>query len=215
MSLLITAFGRFEEGPNCSEISLDRLAGETAEIEALWAGPVAFLKLAVNTRSAGPRLTRAVAAARPSHVLLMGQAAGRPHLSLERLARNRRDFAVPDDAGRIGPLGPIRRGGPAARAATWPGLEKAADVLSAASVPTEVSDDAGAHLCNQTLYLALELGERADPRFVATFLHLPLLPEQVLANAPAAARLPGAPVMPLDDMARAVRLFLRHTRAAA
>lgn len=215
MGLLVTAFGRFEEGPNCSEIFLDRLAEERAGVEALWGGPVAFLKLAVNTRSAGPKLARAVAAVRPTHVLLMGQAAGRPHLSFERVARNRRDFAVPDDRGRIGPLGPVRRGGPESRRATWPDLEAAAETLSAAGVAAETSDDAGSHLCNQTLYLALELAERGDPSFVTTFLHLPLLPEQVSDNAPAAARRPGAPTMPLDDMARAVRLFLMHTRRAA
>lgn len=212
--LLITAFGRFDGGPNCSERLLDRLAEDRAGIEALWGGPVAFALLPVDAETAENLLRQAIRAARPSHVLLTGQAGGRAHVSLERLARNRLDLAVPDDAGRLGALGPVRREGPDTRAATWPDLQGAAAAMAAAGAPTEVSDDAGAHLCNQTLYLALERAETSKKPFVATFLHLPLLPEQVAAQVPAAARRPGCFALPLDEMARAVRVFLMHTRRA-
>lgn len=213
--LLVTAFGWFDGGPNCSERLLGRLAENRAALEARWSGPVEPILLPVDAAISVDRLRRAVRRMRPSHVLLMGQAAGRTRLSFERVARNRLDLDVPDDKGRSGALGPIAKRGPGTRAATWPDLEGAVLALDEAGLPAETSDDAGSHLCNRTLYLALALAERTDPPFVATFLHLPLLPEQVAADVPAARRHPGCPSMPLDDMARAVEAFLLHTRRAA
>lgn len=212
MSLLLTAFGRFDGGANCSESLLKRLCDERAALEAAWDGAVTFALLDVDTEAAERQLHAALAEAGPTHVLLTGQAAGRAALSFERIARNHRDLRTPDERGSVGALGPVRKGGPATRAATWPDLEGAAAALRAIGLPAEVSDDAGAHLCNQTLYLALEAVERAVPPFVTTFLHLPLIPEQVAANVPAAARLQSCFALPLDDMARAVRAFLVHTR---
>ena len=212
MTLLVTAFGRFDGGPNCSEALLDRLARDRAGLEKIWGAAVRFALLAVDTEAAGRQLEAAIADARPTHLLLMGQAAGRSAISFERVARNVRDLRTPDERGRTGALGPVREGGPDRRVATWPDLDGAAAALAAEGLPAQVSDDAGAHLCNQTLYLALEAAERAEPRFVATFLHLPLIPEQVAAGVPAAARLDSCFALPLDDMARAVAAFLVHTR---
>lgn len=208
----MTAFGRFDGGANCSESLLRRLTTESDAVRSAWRGEVAFALLDVDTETAERQLHAAIAQARPTHVLLTGQAAGRSALSFERIARNHRDLRTPDERGAFGALGPVRKGGPETRAATWPDLEGAAAALRAQGFPAEVSDDAGAHLCNQTLYLALEAAEGAVPPFVATFLHLPLIPEQVAANVPAAARLQSCFALPLDDMARAVTAFLVHTR---
>ncbi|PZQ11236.1 MAG: hypothetical protein DI565_18225 [Ancylobacter novellus] len=213
--LLVTAFGRFDGGPNCSDMLLDRLVRERETIESLWGGPVGFARLVVDTQAADRQLAAALAEARPTHVLLTGQAAGREAVSFERVARNVRDLGAPDERGLAGPLGPVRPGGPATRTATWPDLEGAVAAVADAGVPAALSDDAGTHLCNQTLYLALEAAERASPGFVATFLHLPLAPEQVAAGAPAAARLDACFAMPIDDMARAVAAFLVHTRRSS
>ncbi|WP_245479747.1 hypothetical protein [Hansschlegelia zhihuaiae] len=214
MSLLITAFGRFDGGPNCSERLIGRLTRDRRALAALWDGPVAFATFEVDSEMVEAAFAEAVAKARPTHVLLTGQAASRETLALERVAVNRRDLGVPDARGRTGFIGPVRDNGPDRRAATWPDLNGAAAAVSAEGVPAAVSDDAGTHLCNQTLYLALEAGPRADPAFVATFLHLPLLPEQIEAQIPQAVGRDGIAGMKLDDMARAVRAFLVHTRRA-
>jgi pyroglutamyl-peptidase len=214
--VLVTAFGRFEEGPNCSATLLDALAEDRAALEESWGGPVSFALFDVDSVAIREALAAALAASRPTHVLLMGQAAGRGALSLERRAFNERRLRVPDAAGRIGDLGPVAPAGPAALEATWPDLAGVAAAIEAEGAPAAVSDDAGRHLCNQTLYLALQAAEKAQPRFVATFLHLPLLPEQVAAGIPAADRQGAAcPSLALDDMARAVHAVLRHTRRAA
>jgi pyroglutamyl-peptidase len=215
MSLLITGFGPFDGGPNCSQALLAALWRRREDMEQRWGDTVAFVDLAVDTEAAEDALNAALAVHQPTHVLLMGQAAGREALSLESTARNARDLAVPDACGRMGPLGPVRAGGADVRSATWPDLDGAAQAVSASGIPCRVSDDAGSHLCNQTLYLALEAGERARPPFVATFLHLPLTREQVAAGVPAAVRRPGCFALPLDEMVRAVGVLLRHTRMSA
>jgi pyroglutamyl-peptidase len=211
-ALLITAFGRFDGGPNCSETLLRSLRGRRRTLASDFQGRIGFALFDVDTQTIEGALSKALRRVGPSHVLLMGQAAGRAALCLERIARNRRDFGAPDVAGRTGRLGPVREGGPAERVANWPGLEGAAAAIEDEGVPAAVSEEAGGHLCNQTLYLALEAAERDG--FVTTFLHLPLLPKQVAAGVPA-ARGDVRPTVSLHDMARAVRAVLRHTRQAA
>lgn len=210
--LLITAFGRFDGGWNCSEALLARLQAEQDELEALWDGPVGFALLPVRVETAEAELDRALAAARPTHLLLTGQAAGRDALSLERVARNRVHIAVADVDGRIGTAGVVRGGEPEELHSDWPDLAGLMAALEGAGLPARLSDDAGSHLCNQTLYLALQAAKTAKPRFVSTFLHLPLLPEQVAEGLPAAARHAQCFAMPIEEMARAVRLVLVHTR---
>jgi len=208
MSLLITAFGAFEGGWNCSERLLDALEDEGEALAALWGGPVAFVRLPVDTEAIAGHLRVALIAHRPTHLLLMGQAAGRANLSLERIARNDRDLRTPDACGRCGALGPVDPTGPETRDATWPDLEGAVDQLARDGLPVVLSDDAGRHLCNQTLYLALGVES-----LNAAFLHLPLLPEQAAEGLPAAQG--GRPTLPLDDMRRAVRALLLHSRRFA
>lgn len=208
MSLVITAFGAFDGGWNCSERLLDALEDERATLTALWGGPVAFVRLPVDTEAIAGHLHVALAAHRPTHILLMGQAAGRADLALERIARNDRDLRTPDVCGRCGALGPVDGSGPDTRDATWPDLAGAADQLARDGLPVVLSDDAGRHLCNQTLYLALGV-----EGLHAAFLHLPLLPEQAAEGLPAAQG--GRPTLPLDDMRRAVRALLMHSRRFA
>lgn len=210
MTLLVTAFGAFDGGWNSSDRVLRSLSHSPDALRAVWRGPIAFELLPVDTEAIDARLEAALEIHRPSHLLLMGQATARDALSLERTARNVRDLSAPDDAGRRGPQGPVRAEGPAERQASWPDLDGLAAALRFAGLPARVSDDAGTHLCNQTLYLALERNGIA-----ATFIHLPLAAEQVADGLPVALRRRTAAAMPLAEMTRAVRLVLRHTRAWA
>ena len=208
MSLLITAFGPFDGGWNCSERLLDALEDEREALAAVWGGPVGFARFPVDTEAIAGRLRAALVAHRPTHLLLMGQAAGRAALSFEQVARNDRDLRAPDVCGRSGPLGPVDPAGPDTRASTWPDLADAVAHLAREGLPVGLSHDAGRHLCNQTLYLALGV-----EGLTAVFLHLPLLPEQAAEGLPAAQG--GRPTLPLDDMRRAVRALLLHSRPFA
>jgi len=91
----------------------------------------------------------------PTHLLLLGQAPGRNKVTLERIATNLRDFGTPDRHGNLPRDVPIAHGGPAAFHSTWPDQKRLTAVLNAAGIPAAMSNDAGNHLCNQLLHLAL------------------------------------------------------------
>ncbi len=205
MKVLITGFGPFDGGSNASEILVRAFEKHGAAAPGVEAE---MLILPVDTERAGPLLDEAVRRFDPDRLLLCGQAAGRNRLCLEKIATNRRDFNVPDSTGtKIRDL-PVHSSGPESYIATWPDLDGTVAALNAAGVPASVSEDCGTHLCNQLLYLALHAAKTSDADVTATFMHVPLLPEQVIAEEPAALRHPACPYMPLSMTLQALDLVL-------
>lgn len=145
-------------------------------------------------------LRRQIAEARPGWVLALGQAGGRSDFSIERVAINVDDARIPDNAGALPIDQPVAADGPAAYFATLP-IKAMVAGLRAAGYPASVSQSAGTFVCNHVFY-ALMHALRDQPAVRAGFMHLPLLPEQ-------AARLPGAPSMPLALMVDGVREALQ------
>jgi pyroglutamyl-peptidase len=213
MTTLITGFGPFDGGSNASEALVRALTKRRIQLGEYAHGRVETLVLPVDTATAGDLLAEAVERFRPARLLLTGQGAGRNRLCLERLATNRRDFRVPDISGAAIRDSHVLDGGPASYGASWPDLEGAVAVMNAAGIPATVSDDCGTHLCNQVLYLALHAAAASGHSYVATFLHVPLLPEQVIANEPAAQRHAACPYMPLEMSIRGVEVLLTHAAA--
>lgn len=211
MSTLITGFGPFDGGSNASEALVRALAERTPRLETLTGGHVTTRILPVDTEQAATLLDDALAEAKPSRVLLIGQAAGRNRLSFERIATNQRTFRTPDCAGVMLSNAKVCEGGPERHHANWPALEEMIASLNRAGIPTEISNDCGTHLCNQLLYLALDRLSPERQSYVVTFLHIPLLPQQVIDNEPAAARITHCPYMPLDMMIRGVEVFLEKS----
>ncbi|MFC5066857.1 hypothetical protein [Flaviflagellibacter deserti] len=205
MKVLITGFGPFDGGSNASEALVRAFEKRGATASGLDAET---LILPVDTERADSLLDEAVRRFDPDRLLLCGQAAGRNRLCLEKIATNRRNFGVPDSTGaEIRDL-PVHSSGPESYIATWPDLDGTAAALNAAGIPAAVSEDCGTHLCNQLLYLALHAAETNRARVTATFLHVPLLPEQVIAGEPAALRHPACPYMPLSMTLKALDLVL-------
>jgi pyroglutamyl-peptidase len=136
---------------------------------------------------------------RPTHVLCLGQAAGRGGLSFERVAVNLDDARIPDNAG-ASPLDlPVVPGGPVAYFTRW-AVKHMVQAAQRAGVPAELSFTAGSFVCNHVFYGLLHRVRRR--RTVGGFLHLPLLPEQ-------APRFPGLPVLALDEQVRGTQAALR------
>ena len=213
MSVLITGFGPFDGGSNASEALVRALAERTAELEAVAGQPVDTLVLPVDTVRAGALLDEAVAAIRPALLLLCGQAAGRDRICLERFATNRRHFGVPDATGAEIRDALVLDTGPDRLIATWPDLDGTVDALNAAGVPAAISEDCGTHLCNQVLYLALHAAAASGQNIAATFLHVPLLPEQVARGEVAAVRHERCPSLPLEILVRGVGILLGRVAA--
>ncbi|UTH74387.1 pyroglutamyl-peptidase I [Chromobacterium sp. IIBBL 290-4] len=130
---------------------------------------------------------------RPQLAIAVGQAGGRPDITVERVAINVDDARMPDNAG----LQPIDQAvaaqGPAAYFATLP-IKAIVAGLRENGIPASVSQTAGTFVCNHVMYGLLH---RRQPR--AGFIHIPFLPEQ-------AARHPGSPSMKLEDCVAAIRL---------
>jgi pyroglutamyl-peptidase len=134
-------------------------------------------------------------------------------IRVETTALNRADFkSVADEDGLVlGGETPFDAAGPAARIATC-AADEVRRAIRAAGVPAIVSHHAGTHLCNLTLYTLLGA---LDPAVPCGFLHLPLLPEQVVAMMDAAeGKRRTAPFAPTDLPSMALETQIRATEAA-
>lgn len=125
----------------------------------------------------------------PDVILCVGQAGGRKAVTPERIAVNIRDTKGPDNAGNCPRDQRILEDGPAAYFSTVP-VREMADAIVRAGLPGDVSNSAGAFVCNDTLYLLLHHYAGTGTR--VGFIHVPFLPEQ------------GSPALPLEDTIRAL-----------
>ena len=130
----------------------------------------------------------------PDVILCVGQAGGRGSVTPERIGVNIRDAKIADNAGNQ-PVGQfVTEDGPAAYFATVPVLAMEAAIREA-SLPGQVSNSAGAFVCNDTLYGLLH--HYAGTEVKVGFIHVPWLPEQ------------GSPSMPLEKTAAALEAAIR------
>lgn len=134
----------------------------------------------VSLRELPELLASLVAERRPAFVMALGLALGAPVVRVETLGVNACHFAIPDNFGQR-PLGgvPIDGAGPVGRAATWD-ARAVVEAILAEDIPARLSFHAGTHLCNLTLYSYLGALEAAGLNSPCGFLHLPLLPEQLV-----------------------------------
>jgi pyroglutamyl-peptidase len=131
---------------------------------------VKSVKLPVNCRRASEAVIQAIMTIAPAAVIGLGQAGGRPVLSLERVAINLADPRA--DRERDGGLQgkPVIAGGPDAYFTRLP-LAAILRMLKRHGIPAAISLSAGVYVCNTVMYSALHaLRRRRTP---AGFVHLP------------------------------------------
>lgn len=114
----------------------------------------------------------------PALVVNLGLAPGTPFIRLERVAVNNADFEIPDNEGALCSDQAIVAKGPAALMATLP-LRLIERRLLQDGIPVQLSDSAGAYLCNAIMYQCLSVLAQQDKNTPSGFIHLPYLPEQV------------------------------------
>ena len=162
MRVLVTGFGPFPGAPR----------NPSAQIAAaIDARRLARLGIALD-RMVLPVVYEAIAPlladCRADVVLHIGLASRRRHVSIETRAVNRLSLLAPDAARRRATRMAITPGGPASLAANAPVAQIAAMFRRRGA--TQLSNDAGAYICNQTLYLSLaRRGARVG------FIHVPRL----------------------------------------
>ena len=196
--LLLTGFEPFRgERINPSWEIARRLDGEV-----IGGVQIKSVRVPVGCGKAARRITGAIVRYRPSAVIGLGEAGGRPALSLERIAIN-----LADDRGALAKKGdpgmtPVIRGAPDAYFARLP-LGAILRELDRKEIPASVSLTAGAYACNALMYSALH-HLRRRPSVPVGFIHLPYEARQ-------APRHRSLPSLPIAMMENAVRIAISVT----
>ena len=119
----------------------------------------------------------------PNAVITIGQAGGRPDITVERVGINIDDFRIPDNKGNQPIDEPVVTGGPVAYWATLP-IKKMVANVKAQGIPASVSNSAGTYVCNHLLYGLLHyLTTQGKTAIPAGFIHIPYLPEQMAVRS--------------------------------
>ena len=197
MKVLITGFEPFGE----SSINPSQLLVEGAA--TAFPNGIEIVKAVLPVeRTAGPEaLIDALLRHQPDATICFGLAAGRPAISLERVAVNLMDYRIPDNAGETVQDQPVAPEGPPAYFSRLP-LTAMHAALQANGIPAELSLTAGAYLCNQIFYTLMHHLATHQREISAGFIHLPACPEQAAHfNKP-------LPTMSLDLLEKALPLLL-------
>lgn len=145
-------------------------------------------------------LRTAVAETAPDLVLCLGQAGGRPGVTVERVAVNVDDARIPDNAGAQPIDEPVVPGGPAAYFSSLP-VKACVAAMREAGVPAALSNTAGTFVCNHVAYGLAHLLATELPHVRGGFVHVPWSPEQVTDGT--------APALAVETVASGIRSLLR------
>ena len=197
MKILLTAFDPFGGEPVNPSWEAVRLLRAPAGTE------VKKLLLPTVFGRSGDLLCAALAAERPDLTLCIGQAAGRPAITPERIGVNLMDASIPDNAGFQPQEEPVIPGAPAAYFARLP-VAALAEAIRAAGVPARVSNSAGLFVCNALLCRLLHEIETHYPQMRGGFVHVPCLPEQAERLGKGAA----LPSLTLPEIVRGLQAAL-------
>ncbi len=122
---------------------------------------------------------RVIAGYDPDVVLSVGQAGGRPDITVERVGINVDDCRIPDNAGNQIVDEPIYADGPAAYFVTVP-IKAMVQRIRERNIPASVSNTAGTFVCNHVTYGVCHLLAVKYPGKRSGFIHIPFLPQQAV-----------------------------------
>ena len=143
---------------------------------------------------AGKRIEGLIHERRPQVVIIVGVAAGREAINLERIALNVDDADLPDNAGDRRNGSPNVSHGPLARESTLP-LKELQRVLQEHQIPVVISNYAGTFICNHVHYRALHSLAEAGSGAMCGLIHIPLMSELLKPDAPPRPTLPRARIV--------------------
>ncbi|MCW1240646.1 pyroglutamyl-peptidase I [Bacillus pretiosus] len=139
----------------------------------------------------------------PEMIICIGQAGGRPDITIERVAINIDDARIADNEGNQPVDVPVVEEGPAAYWSTLP-MKAIVKRLQKESIPASVSQTAGTFVCNHLFYGLMHGLEKQDKKIKGGFIHIPFLPEQ-------ASNYPGQPSMSLSTISKGIELAVEVT----
>lgn len=152
-------------------------------------------------KESAKRLNEAINEVKPDAVLSVGQAGGRPGITMERIAINVDDARIPDNISQQPIDEAIQLDGEAAYFSTLP-IKRIVKAIREAGISAEVSNSAGTFVCNHIMYQALFAATKADKPFKAGFMHIPFIPEQTTDK----------PSLPLEESTKGLQIAIETIR---
>lgn len=143
-------------------------------------------------------LKEAIIKHNPDIVICVGQAGGRSHVAIERVAINMDDARIPDNDGQQPIDEKIVENGPEAYFSNLP-IKAMAESIKKAGLPGSVSNSAGTYVCNHIMYQLLHIIKESYPTMKGGFIHVPFSEAQ-------AAHRDGVASMHLSSITEALRL---------
>ncbi|MDF2680399.1 MAG: pcp [Brevibacillus sp.] len=165
---------------------------EVRQIPTVFDKSIAYLKDAIQETT-------------PDIVFCIGQAGGRPDITVERVAINVNDARIPDNEGNQPIDTEVVEAGPVAYWSTLP-IKAIVKELREKGVPASISQTAGTFVCNHIFYGLMHAIATVNPSIRGGFIHIPYLPEQ-------AARLVGQPSMAVETIVKGLRVAIEAALA--
>ncbi|MED3497758.1 pyroglutamyl-peptidase I [Brevibacillus agri] len=195
-TILVTGFDPFGGEPinpawesvkRLADVRSERYCIETRQVPTVFGKSIELLQQAIRETE-------------PDLVFCIGQAGGRPDITVERVAINVNDARIPDNEGNQPIDTPIVEGGPAAYWSTLP-IKAMVKEMRANGIPASVSQTAGTFVCNHLFYGLMHTLAQQNAAIRGGFLHIPYLPEQ-------AAKHPGQPSMSVETIAKGLQVAI-------
>lgn len=202
MRVLITGFEPNDDGLNASELVVASLRDHPTQELSQYMGDISFKIMPGNTNILGQTVDEILKLVAPDICIGVGQARGYNRIALERMAKNLRYFVTLDKAGNAPKGESIVSNAPVAY---WNSLlepDSLVMLLEEQNIPAKVSNDCGTHLCNQAFYHFLHWKTTHDLDMKVGFVHIPVLPEQVIKYWP------ESPFMPIAMTRKALSLII-------
>ena len=200
--VLVTGFEPNDNRINASEMVVSALQHELTTGKLKHSAELYFCILPGDTQRLGQVIEEKFAALSPDVCIGIGQARGYNKIAIERMAKNLRYFVTPDRAGNTPHGIPVVDDGAIAYWHSLRDFESIVPTLQDNGIPARVMNDCGTHLCNQAFYHCLHWKERHKSSMQVGFIHIPVLPEQVIKHWP------KTPFVPLQMTCRAVSLVI-------
>jgi len=196
MKVLITGFTPFGgESTNPAYEAVKRLPNQIEGIEVVKEEvPTEFHK---SIRTLDQLMQREM----PDVVICVGQAGGRPNMSIERVAINVDDARIPDNGGNQPVDMPIVENAPVAYFSSLP-IKAITEAIRNQGIPASVSNSAGTYVCNHIMYGLLNLIDTKYQGVKGGFIHVPFSEEQVIDK-------PTMPCMNLQTIAKALEIAVK------
>ena len=195
MKIIVTGFDPFGGEKINPSIECVKALPEIEGVELI------RLELPTVFKESAKRLNEVINEVKPDAVLSVGQAGGRPGITMERIAINVDDARIPDNISQQPIDETIQTKGAAAYFSTLP-IKRIVKAIREAGISAEVSNSAGTFVCNHIMYQALFAATKADKPFKAGFMHIPFIPEQTTDK----------PSLPLEESTKALQIAIETIR---